>query len=117
MVRRANKYSICRKVEGKAAGQDLDGLKRDGNTASVSRVHNKTIMEVTPVKNGSTKCVTKFRRKTQMSNRSGRAASRFSLNTTPLPGDGAAGQQFHATVSMTSSENDIDILNTASSGS
>jgi hypothetical protein len=30
MVRCTNKYSIYRKVEGKAAGQDLDGLERDG---------------------------------------------------------------------------------------
>jgi hypothetical protein len=74
-------------------------------------------MEETPVKNGSTKCVTTFRRKTQISNRTGRAASLLSLATTPLPDDGTAGQQFHATVSMTSSENDIDILNKASSGS
>ena len=36
-------------------------------------------------------------------------------NTKPLPVDGTAGQQFHATVSMASSENDIDILNNASS--
>jgi len=35
------------------------------------------------------------------------------LNTTPLPVDGTAGLQFHATVSMASSENDIDILNKA----
>ena len=72
MVRRTNKYSIYRKVEGKAAGQDLDGLE---------------LIEETPVKNGS------------------------KLNTTPLPGGGTSGQQFHATVSMTSSRNDIDILN------
>ena len=36
-------------------------------------------------------------------------------NTTPLPADGTAGQQFHAPVSMASSENDIDILNKAMS--
>jgi hypothetical protein len=84
MVRCTNKYSIYRKVEGEAAGQDLDGLE---------------LIEETPVKNGSKKCLMKFRRKTPISNRTGRAASLLS------------GQQFHATVSMTSDGNDIDILN------
>jgi hypothetical protein len=84
--------------------------------ASVSRVHYTTIREETPMKNGSETCLTTFGRKTQLVDRTAPAAALLSLETTPLPVYGTAGQQFHATVPMISSANDIDILNIMPTG-
>jgi hypothetical protein len=71
----------------------------------------KTIMEETPMENGSSKCLTTFRAKTHLLGRTGPAATLLSWNTLPLCDHAPAGQRFHATASMTSSKNDIDILN------
>jgi hypothetical protein len=60
--------------------------------ASVNGFITSTIMEETPMKNSSTRRLTTF------------------------PSYDIAGQQFHTTTSVISSENDIDILNTTSTG-
>lgn len=67
--------------------------------------------------NRSTICMTTLRGKTRSFGPIGPASALLSLNTIPLPRYGTAGQRFHTTAPMTSSENDIDILNTTPTSS
>jgi hypothetical protein len=123
--------SMYHKVKGKTAGHDRDGLERDGSgrpgatprgrpshrsqcVGQPGSLHDNR--EETPMKNGSETCLTTFGRKTQLVDRTAPAAALLSLETTPLPVYGTAGQQFHATVPMISSANDIDILNIMPTG-
>jgi len=93
--------SIYHKVEGKAAGDDQDGLEPDG----AGRMHDTTIMEVTPMENHDKNMVGDIPPKD--------ADCRPHLSCCAAFVDSIPVSEFLAIASLVSSENDIDILNTA----